>query len=79
MRPRDDPLPLSRTQTLNRRRRGAVCARHRKLLEQAAAKCAGDLAGVLASPFRHDYGVEQEHRDAPSLATARPGGSGSAS
>jgi glutamate-1-semialdehyde 2,1-aminomutase len=29
-------------------------------LEQAAAMCTGDLAGVLVSPFRHDYGVDQE-------------------
>jgi glutamate-1-semialdehyde 2,1-aminomutase len=29
-------------------------------LEQAAAMCVGDLAGVLVSPFRHDYGVDQE-------------------
>ena len=29
-------------------------------LEQAAAMSAGDLAGVLVSPFRHDYGVDQE-------------------
>ncbi len=29
-------------------------------LEQAAAACGDDLAGVLASAFRHDYGVDQE-------------------
>ncbi|MGL6109873.1 MAG: aminotransferase class III-fold pyridoxal phosphate-dependent enzyme, partial [Rubrivivax sp.] len=29
-------------------------------LEQAAARCGDDLAGVLASAFRHDYGVDQE-------------------
>jgi glutamate-1-semialdehyde 2,1-aminomutase len=29
-------------------------------LEQAAARCAGDLAGVLVSAFHHDYGVDQE-------------------
>ena len=29
-------------------------------LEQAAAQAGDDLAGVLVSPFRHDYGVDQE-------------------
>jgi glutamate-1-semialdehyde 2,1-aminomutase len=29
-------------------------------LQQAAAECGNDLAGVLASAFRHDYGVDQE-------------------
>ena len=29
-------------------------------LEQAAAACGDDLAAVLASAFRHDYGVDQE-------------------
>jgi glutamate-1-semialdehyde 2,1-aminomutase len=29
-------------------------------LEQAAAECGDDLAAVLASAFRHDYGVDQE-------------------
>jgi len=29
-------------------------------LEQAAAQAGDDLAGVLASAFRHDYGVDQE-------------------
>jgi len=29
-------------------------------LEQAAQQCDGDLAGVLASAFRNDYGVDQE-------------------
>jgi glutamate-1-semialdehyde 2,1-aminomutase len=29
-------------------------------LEQAAADCGNDLAGVLVSAFRHDYGVDQE-------------------
>ncbi len=29
-------------------------------LEQAAADCSGDLAGVLVAAFRHDYGVDQE-------------------
>lgn len=34
-------------------------------LEDAAAQAGDDLAGVLVSPFRHDYGVDQE--------LARPG------
>jgi glutamate-1-semialdehyde 2,1-aminomutase len=29
-------------------------------LEQAAAEAGDDLAAVLVSPFRHDYGVDQE-------------------
>jgi len=29
-------------------------------LEQAAADCGDDMAGVLVSAFRHDYGVDQE-------------------
>lgn len=33
-------------------------------LEEAAAQAGEDLAAVLVSPFRHDYGVDQELADA---------------
>jgi glutamate-1-semialdehyde 2,1-aminomutase len=42
---------------------------HIASLEQAAALCGDDLAAVLVSPFRHDYGIDQELAD-PAFAHA---------